>query len=78
MHTSTNQRTVDQKIHRFIESKSRRSSWQLLKDVIAEQFTTPHIDHHEQSGDMISYETIAWTNNSMRKAAGRYKKNMAS
>ena len=76
MHTSTNQRTVDQKIHRFIESKSRRSSWQLLKDVIAEQFSAPPTEHREQSGNVISYEPIAWTNNSMRKAAGRYK-NMA-
>lgn len=72
MYTPIDQRTVDEKIHHFIESKSRRSSWQLFKDMITEQFATP-AEQHNQSKETISYERLAWTNNAASKT-GRLRK----
>lgn len=66
MYTPMDQRTVDERIHHFIESKSRRSSWQLLKGMIAEQFATP-VGQRDQSKDTISYEQLAWSKASANK-----------
>ncbi len=73
MYTPIDQKTVDEKIHHFIESKSRRSSWQLLKDRITEQFATP-AKQHDQSKNTISYEPLAWSNSYMTNKIGHFRK----
>lgn len=71
MYTPKDQKVIDEKIHHFIESKSRRNSWQALKDVFTERFA-PTTEQHDATTD-ITYEQLDWSQDSAYKS-GRFRK----